>query len=158
MGWFKKISLDFRHSPRTSDSASCTLFPGRPRATKIKIMFRSCPDKVKEKVKDIKYPNLLTSGILCYPHSSRPPPYQLPNNFWSTTVSGGMFLIRNSFPYLVLLVTWSQTKSKMAAKMAAFMCQNCNRLWRSFTLQNLPDRLIFGRLVMQRLVILNHKS
>lgn len=106
MGWFKKISLDFRHSPRTSDSASCTLFPGRPRATKAKIKLTSCQEKVKDKVKDMKCPYLLTSGILCYQHSSRPPPYQLPNNFWSTTVSGGMFLIRNYSPNLVLWVTW----------------------------------------------------
>lgn len=150
MGWFKKISLDFRHSPRTSDSASCTLFPGLPRARTIKIMFRPSTYKVKEQRKDINSLNLLTSGILCYPHSSRPPPYQLPNNFWSTTVSGGMLLIRNSFPYLVILFTWSSAKSKMATKMAAVMCKNCNRLWRSFTLQNLPHRLIFGRLEIQR--------
>lgn len=116
MGWFKKISLDFRHSPRTSDSASCTLFPGRPRAKKLKIQFTSCKEKVKEKVKDMKCPNLLTSGILCYQHSSRPPPYQLPNNFWSTTVSGGMSLIRNSFPNLVLLVTWSQPNPRWRPK------------------------------------------
>lgn len=30
------------------------------------------------------------------------------------------------------------------------MCKNCNRLWRSFTLQNLPSRIIFGRLEIQR--------
>lgn len=29
MGWLRKISRDFRHSPRISFSVSCTFFPGR---------------------------------------------------------------------------------------------------------------------------------
>lgn len=28
MGWLRKISLDLRHSPRISFSASCTFLPG----------------------------------------------------------------------------------------------------------------------------------
>ena len=87
-GWFKKISLDFRHSPRTSDSVSCTFFPGRlPRTTKANIKLTSCQEKVKEKVKDMKCSNLLTGGILCDQHSSRPPPYQLSNENWPTDVT-----------------------------------------------------------------------
>ena len=34
IGWLRKISLDFKHKPRTSASASCTLLPGLPRAVK----------------------------------------------------------------------------------------------------------------------------
>ena len=157
MGWFKNISLDFRHSPRTSDSASCTLFPGRPRATKVKINFTSSQEKVKEKAKDMKCPNLLTSGILCYQHSSRPPPYQLPNkflvndSFWRHVPYKELFSKFGTISHLIL------SRSKMATKMAAFMSQNCNLLWRSLTLQNLSYRLIFGRMMTQRLVIFNHK-
>lgn len=38
----------------------------------------------------------------------------------------------------------------MANKLAAFMSRSCNRLWSSFSLQNLPFRLTFGKLQIQR--------
>lgn len=38
----------------------------------------------------------------------------------------------------------------MATKAATFVCKSCNRLWRSFSLQDLPFRLTFGRLQILR--------
>lgn len=39
IGWLKKISRDFKHSPRISASVSCTFFPGlEPRTEKQELL------------------------------------------------------------------------------------------------------------------------
>jgi hypothetical protein len=47
MGCDKKISLDFKHNPRISDSVSCTFFPGREPRTKMKAMNETKLNKYK---------------------------------------------------------------------------------------------------------------